>query len=60
MAKLERNRLDRDEGGATAVEYALLIGCLALAIIGGLSATGSSVTDLLDHARNAFPNSEEG
>lgn len=60
MAKLGRNRLDRDEGGATAIEYALLIACLALAIIGGLTATGTSVTDMLDRTKAAFPSGEDG
>lgn len=54
MAKLRLNRLDREEGGATAIEYALLLACLALAIIGGLSATGSSVLDMLGRAHDAF------
>lgn len=60
MAKLPRNRLARDECGATAIEYALLIACLALVIMGGLSATGTSVIDMLERVRDAFPTSEDG
>lgn len=59
MAKLGRNRLDRNQSGATAIEYALLIACLALAIIGGLTATGSSVIDMLERAQAAFPGGED-
>ena len=34
-----------NESGATAVEYALLMALMALALVGALSATGSSTTD---------------
>lgn len=38
----------RNESGATAVEYGLLIGLMALALLGALSATGSSTSDKWD------------
>ena len=31
-------RLCRDESGATAIEYGLIVACIFLAIVGGLSA----------------------
>ena len=36
----------RDESGATAVEYGLMVGLIALVIIGGVTAFGIAVTDL--------------
>jgi pilus assembly protein Flp/PilA len=38
--------LIRDERGATAVEYGLMVGCIALAIILAVTAFGLSVADL--------------
>jgi pilus assembly protein Flp/PilA len=35
-------RFWKDERGATAVEYGLIVGCIFLAIIGGLSAFASN------------------
>lgn len=35
----------RDEGGATAIEYALLVALVALVIIVGLRALGTNVND---------------
>ena len=42
------NRLSRCDSGATAVEYALLMGLMALALIGALNATGSGTQDKWD------------
>jgi pilus assembly protein Flp/PilA len=36
----------RDERGATAVEYGLLVGLIAIVIIGGVTAFGLAVSDL--------------
>ena len=36
------------ESGATAVEYALLMGLMALALIGALQATGGGTSDKWD------------
>lgn len=36
----------RDERGATAVEYGLMVGLIAIVIIGGVSAFGFAVSDL--------------
>ena len=40
------NRPERDERGATAVEYGLMVGLIALIIIGGVSYFGLAVSDL--------------
>lgn len=37
---------DRDEHGATAVEYALMVGLIALVIVGAVSFFGLAVSDL--------------
>jgi Flp pilus assembly pilin Flp len=37
---------ERDERGATAVEYGLMVGCIAVAIIVAVTAFGVSVADL--------------
>ena len=37
-------RFMRDERGATAIEYALLCGLIAIFIIGSLSALGTSIS----------------
>ena len=44
------NRFTADETGATAVEYALLAGGVALAVIVGVSLMGGSVTDVMTEA----------
>ncbi len=36
-------RLARDETGATAIEYGLIAALLSIAIIGGVTATGTSI-----------------
>jgi pilus assembly protein Flp/PilA len=40
--------LKDDERGASAVEYAMLVGVLAVVIIGALVAFGSRITDLFN------------
>ncbi len=44
------NRFTTDDTGATAVEYALLAGGVALAVIVGASLMGGSVNDVLSDA----------
>ena len=44
------NRSTTDDTGATAVEYALLAGGVALAVIVGVSLMGGSVSDVLSDA----------
>ena len=39
-------RLFREESGATAIEYGLIAGLVAIACIGALSAVGTSLSDI--------------
>ena len=41
-------RFVKDESGATAIEYGLIAALIAVAIIGGASALGSSLDNLFD------------
>jgi pilus assembly protein Flp/PilA len=51
------NRLIKDESGATAIEYGLIAGLVAVAIIGALTALGGSLdtlfTDVSDTVASA-------
>lgn len=52
-----RSRLDeflRDHGGATAIEYAIVIGLVSIAAIGGYSFLGSSVAAMFDMISSGF------
>jgi Flp pilus assembly pilin Flp len=44
-----------DEAGAPAVEYALLLALIALAIATGVSTFGAAVAELFDNAANKLP-----
>ncbi|MEE2922958.1 MAG: Flp family type IVb pilin [Pseudomonadota bacterium] len=44
-------RFMSDQAGASAVEYGLLVGLIAVAIMGGLVAMGSSVNNTLTTVR---------
>jgi len=41
-----KDRLDREESGATAVEYGLLVGLIAVVIIVAVTALGTKLTGL--------------
>ena len=45
-------RLQRDESGATAIEYGLIMGLMAVALIGAIGATGSSTGDKWEGVAN--------
>ncbi|MEQ8557914.1 MAG: Flp family type IVb pilin [Henriciella sp.] len=45
------------QAGATAVEYALLIGLLVLAIVGGVTQVGATTNTNFEAAANAYPDS---
>ncbi|MFZ1772945.1 MAG: Flp family type IVb pilin [Rhizobiaceae bacterium] len=47
MSKLVA-RFAKDESGATAIEYGLIAALIALAIVTGATALGSSISDLFD------------
>ena len=42
-----------DERAVTAIEYGLLAGLIAVTIIGGLSATGTSIIEIYDYWSDA-------
>jgi pilus assembly protein Flp/PilA len=42
------NRLQRDQRGASAVEYAILVGILGLAIAGGVQAFGDGLSGVFN------------
>jgi len=50
-------RFLRDEGGATAIEYALIGGFIALAIIAALGVLGESLLQTFTKVDNALPKS---
>ena len=47
-------RFAADARGATAVEYGLLVACLTLVIIGGVSATGTNIAGVMNKLSNAL------
>lgn len=44
-----------DERGATAIEYGLIAGLIAVAIVGGLTVLGTSTGDSLQNTADQFP-----
>ncbi len=54
MWRLTKSFAD-DREGATAVEYGLLIGLMALAIFASVGAVGSPVQAHFEAAENSFP-----
>lgn len=48
-------RFFRDEEGATAAEYAVLVGLIAVAIIAGATLLGGSINDTLDTVSTSIP-----
>ena len=52
-----RNRLSREETGATAVEYGLIIGLIAVAIIGVLITLGPQISGMFTNLSTAIPKS---
>ncbi|GAB2528211.1 Flp family type IVb pilin [Paramicrobacterium agarici] len=47
-----KGRLSREESGATAVEYGLLVGLIAVAIVGTLILLGPQLQDLFETVLN--------
>lgn len=44
-----------EEEGASMVEYGLLVGLIAIVVIGALTLLGGGISDLFDQAENALP-----
>jgi pilus assembly protein Flp/PilA len=53
-ARSALKRFWADEAGATAIEYGLLIGLLALALVGVLSAVSAAINGAFTKAKNAI------
>jgi pilus assembly protein Flp/PilA len=49
------NRVQRDEKGATAVEYGLMVGLIAVAIIGTVLLLGGQLDGLFQTITDALP-----
>ena len=47
-------RFVRDEGGATAIEYALIASGISIVIVGTVAALGSSVTGMFSRVSSAM------
>lgn len=50
-----RRRLTRDETGATAVEYGLIVGLIAVAIIAAVTLLGGTLSDLFTDINTRLP-----
>jgi pilus assembly protein Flp/PilA len=50
-----RHRLSREETGATAVEYGLIVGLIAVGIIGVLIVLGPQITTMFQTLSNTIP-----
>lgn len=49
------NRFERDDKGATAVEYGLMVALIAAVIVGVVTALGGSVTGAFQRVVDAIP-----
>src|SRR3954464_13927886 len=48
LVAFAQDRLERDEKGATAVEYGLMVGLIAVVIIGAVSLLGDNLMDMFN------------
>ena len=48
LYSLAEERLEREEKGATAVEYGLMVGLIAVVIIAGVTLLGTELRDLFN------------
>jgi pilus assembly protein Flp/PilA len=48
LVAFAQDRLKRDEKGATAVEYGLMVGLIAVVIIGAVTLLGTELSELFD------------
>jgi pilus assembly protein Flp/PilA len=49
------NRLERDEKGATAVEYGLMVGLIAVVIIAAVTLLGGKLKGLFESISGSLP-----
>ena len=54
------SRLRRDEGGATAIEYGMILALMFLVILGALQAFGATGSGIFNNAMDALRNAMGG
>ena len=55
LVSFAQDRLKREEKGATAVEYGLMVGLIAVVIIGAVVVLGGKLNNLFTAIGNALP-----
>jgi pilus assembly protein Flp/PilA len=55
LVAFAKDRLEREEKGATAVEYGLMVGLIAVVIIGAVTLLGNKLSALFDTIQGALP-----
>jgi pilus assembly protein Flp/PilA len=55
LVAFAQERLRRDEKGATAVEYGLMVGLIAVAIITAVTLLGGGLTELFTDVEGKLP-----
>jgi pilus assembly protein Flp/PilA len=55
LVAFAQDRLKKDEKGATAVEYGLMVGLIAVAIIAAVTLLGGRLRDLFTQIAGALP-----
>ena len=60
LVAFAQDRLKRDEKGATAVEYGLMVGLIAVVIIGIVSTLGGQLAELFTTVSNELGGAEAG
>lgn len=56
VARLSVKAFWADRSGATAVEYGLIVACIFLAILGGISAFATNETTMYNHISSTIAN----
>ena len=53
-------RLGRDESGASAIEYALIVGLIAVALVTALTDVGDQVASLFETVKSKISGADSG
>ena len=54
LVAFAQDRLERGEKGATAVEYGLMVGLIAVVIIGAVTLLGTELKDMFTDVKNSL------
>jgi pilus assembly protein Flp/PilA len=54
LIAVAQDRLERDEKGATAVEYGLMVGLIAVVIIGAVTLLGTELKDMFTDVKTSL------